>query len=90
MDGSVVWVQVQRLRATFGPSLMIHARARDIQHLIELENAGASYAVADASVSSLRLGARVLKGICHHFVGLVRVKFRKATRSCKQAIQPHL
>lgn len=54
--------QVARLRTSYGPSLVIHARARDLQHAIALEKAGANSAIPDASVTSLRLGARVMLG----------------------------
>jgi DNA-binding protein len=41
----------------------IFARARDLQHAVELEEVGANFVSSEASVNSLRLGSEVLKGI---------------------------
>jgi len=54
---------VQHLRAEFGEGVRIFARARDLQHAVELEEVGANFVSSEASVNSLRLGSEVLKGL---------------------------
>ncbi|KAJ7968354.1 K(+) efflux antiporter chloroplastic-like [Quillaja saponaria] len=53
---------VQRLRLAF-PAIPIYARARDIKHLLDLKNAGATDAILENAETSLQLGSRLLKGL---------------------------
>jgi len=52
---------VERLRSSFGPSLPIFARARDLAHAVALEHAGATGVAVDSALGSLRLGGMVLR-----------------------------
>jgi voltage-gated potassium channel Kch len=52
---------VERLRSSFGPSLPIFARARDLAHAVALEHAGATGVAVDSALVSLRLGGLVLR-----------------------------
>ncbi|MED6168897.1 K(+) efflux antiporter 3, chloroplastic [Stylosanthes scabra] len=52
---------VQRLRFTF-PSIPIYARAKDLEHLLDLKKAGATDAVLENAETSLQLGSKLLKG----------------------------
>lgn len=53
---------VSALRTDY-PDLLIYVRARDRQHMRNLENSGASEVVSEAAESSLQLGGIVLKSL---------------------------
>ncbi|XP_025622214.1 K(+) efflux antiporter 3, chloroplastic isoform X4 [Arachis hypogaea] len=52
---------VQRLRFTY-PAIPIYARAKDLEHLLDLKKAGATDAVLENAETSLQLGSKLLKG----------------------------
>ncbi|KAL1289427.1 K(+) efflux antiporter 3, chloroplastic isoform X1 [Arachis hypogaea] len=52
---------VQRLRFTY-PAIPIYARAKDLEHLLDLKKAGATDAVLENAEISLQLGSKLLKG----------------------------
>lgn len=53
---------VQRLRLNF-PGIPIYARARDLNHLLDLKKAGATDAILENAETSLHLGSKLLKGL---------------------------
>ncbi|XP_061370130.1 K(+) efflux antiporter 3, chloroplastic-like [Gastrolobium bilobum] len=53
---------VQRLRFTF-PAVPIYARAKDLEHLLDLKKAGATDAILENAETSLLLGSKLLKGL---------------------------
>ncbi|XP_029149791.1 K(+) efflux antiporter 3, chloroplastic isoform X2 [Arachis hypogaea] len=52
---------VQRLRFTY-PAIPIYARAKDLEHLLDLKKAGATDAVLENAEISLQLGSKLMKG----------------------------
>ncbi|XP_020979450.1 K(+) efflux antiporter 3, chloroplastic [Arachis ipaensis] len=52
---------VQRLRFTY-PAIPIYARAKDLEHFLDLKKAGATDAVLENAEISLQLGSKLLKG----------------------------
>ncbi|XP_023511748.1 K(+) efflux antiporter 3, chloroplastic-like isoform X1 [Cucurbita pepo subsp. pepo] len=53
---------VQKLRLAF-PAIPIYARAKDVVHLLDLKNAGATDAILEDAETSLQLGSKLLKGL---------------------------
>ncbi|KAM0061062.1 putative regulator of K+ conductance, cation/H+ exchanger, NAD(P)-binding domain superfamily [Helianthus debilis subsp. tardiflorus] len=53
---------VERIRLAF-PAVPIYARARDIPHLLDLKEAGATDAILENAETSLQLGSKLLKGL---------------------------
>ncbi|KAG7022518.1 K(+) efflux antiporter 3, chloroplastic, partial [Cucurbita argyrosperma subsp. argyrosperma] len=53
---------VQKLRLAF-PAIPIYARAKDVMHLLDLKNAGATDAILEDAETSLQLGSKLLKGL---------------------------
>ncbi|KAG6554856.1 hypothetical protein Mapa_003439 [Marchantia paleacea] len=53
---------VERLRAAY-PGVPIYGRAQDLEHLLELKNAGATDAILENTETSLQLGSILLRGL---------------------------
>lgn len=53
---------VQRIRLAF-PATPIYARAIDLEHLLDLKEAGATDAILENAETSLQLGSKLLKGL---------------------------
>ncbi|KAL1812119.1 hypothetical protein ACET3Z_022184 [Daucus carota] len=53
---------VQRIRLAF-PATPIYARAVDLDHLLDLKEAGATDAILENAETSLQLGSKLLKGL---------------------------
>ncbi|KAL8097434.1 hypothetical protein AgCh_030532 [Apium graveolens] len=53
---------VQRIRLAF-PAIPIYARAIDLEHLLDLKQAGATDAILENAETSLQLGSKLLKGL---------------------------
>ncbi|KAG9445890.1 hypothetical protein H6P81_012018 [Aristolochia fimbriata] len=62
MDKQRTTEAVQRLRLAF-PAIPIYARAKDLEHLLELKKAGATDAILESAETSLQLGSKLLKGL---------------------------
>nr|GMD07230.1 K(+) efflux antiporter 3, chloroplastic [Ipomoea batatas] len=53
---------VQRIRLAF-PAIPIYARAKDVNHLLNLKKVGATDAILESAETSLQLGSKLLKGL---------------------------